>query len=108
MRPSVKPQPRTRGKPAREKRISRPNRFLILLLCLLLPTAFGYIWLRVRIVHLSYDIAAAQKQKLALMEINKKLRIQLSNLKSPERIERIAVSQLGLRPPQKGQIEILQ
>jgi cell division protein FtsL len=107
MKVSVKPQPRRREKPDRGKRFSRPVRYLIILLCLFLPTAFGYVWLRVRIIQISYDIAAEQKQKLALMEINKKLRIQLSNLKSPERIEKIALTQLGLRPPQKGQIEIL-
>ena len=39
--------------------------------------------------------------------MNKKLRIQLANLKSPERIEGIALTKLGLRPPEKGQIEIL-
>ena len=58
-------------------------------------------------MNLSYDIAKAQKQKRELVEINKKLRIQLANLKSPERIEGIALNQLGLRVPEKGQIEIL-
>jgi cell division protein FtsL len=41
------------------------------------------------------------------VEINKKLRIQLANLKAPDRIEQIALNQLGLRPPQRGQVEIL-
>jgi cell division protein FtsL len=66
-----------------------------------------YIWLQVQIVSLSYDISRGQKQRKELIEINKKLRIQLANLKAPDRIEQIALNQLGLRPPQRGQIEIL-
>jgi cell division protein FtsL len=71
------------------------------------PGLLAYVWLNVQTVNLSYDIARAQKQKQELLEINKKLRIQLANLKSPERIEGVALSKLGLRPPEKGQIELL-
>jgi cell division protein FtsL len=107
MKASIKPQPRNREKPARGKTLQRPIRYLIILLVLLVPAALAFIWLRVQTVHLSYDIASAQKQKKALTEINKKLRIQMANMKSPERIEGIALTQLGLRLPEKGQIEIL-
>jgi cell division protein FtsL len=82
-------------------------KYLFILLVFFVPGILVFIWLHVQTVNLRYDIAKAQKQKRELTEINKKLRIQLANMKSPERIEGIALAQLGLRPPEKGQIEIL-
>lgn len=107
MKTSVKPQPHTRKKQPREKAPLGPIRWLIILLFVFVPSVLVYIWLHVQTVGLSYDIAKAQKQKREFLETNKKLRIQLANLKNPERIERIALTQLGLKPPEKGQIEIL-
>ncbi|MEW6184236.1 MAG: hypothetical protein AB1585_00690 [Thermodesulfobacteriota bacterium] len=107
MKASIKPQPRNREKPARNRTLRRPIKYLIILSAFFVPAVFAFIWLRVQTVHLSYDIARAQKQKRVMTEINKKLRLQLANMKSPERIEGIALTQLGLRIPEKGQIEIL-
>jgi cell division protein FtsL len=104
---SVKPQPRSRKKPDKGKPSLGPMKYLFIPLAFFVTGLLAFIWLHVQTVNLSYDIAKAQKQKRELMEINKKLRIQLANLKSPERIEGIALNQLGLRVPEKGQIEIL-
>jgi cell division protein FtsL len=104
---SIKPQPRSRKKQTQDKLPKVPGKFLIFLLIFFIPGVLVYIWLHVQEVNLAYDIAKAQKQKGELLEINKKLRIQLANLKSPERIEGIALTRLGLRTPEKGQIEIL-
>jgi cell division protein FtsL len=107
LKASIKPQPHSRKKRPKEKRALGPVKYLIGLLALFVPGVLVYIWLHVQTVNFSYDIAKTQKQKGELLEMNKKLRIQLANLKSPERIERIALTQLGLKPPEKGQIEIL-
>jgi cell division protein FtsL len=104
---SIKPQPHSRKKRPKEKEPWGPVKWLIILLAFFVPGVLAYIWLHVQTVQFSYDIGTAQKQKKELLETNKKLRIQLANLKSPERIERIALTQLGLKPPEKGQIEIL-
>ncbi len=107
MKTSVKPQPRSRKKQTGAKLPHGPFKYLIILMIFFIPGVLIYIWLHVQEVNLAYDIAKAQKQKGELLEINKKLRIQLANLKSPERIEGIALTKLGLRTPEKGQIEIL-
>jgi cell division protein FtsL len=107
LKASIKPQPHSRKKRPQEKVPWGPMKYLIVLLAFFLPGVLAYIWLHVQTVNLSYDIAKAQKQKRELLETNKQLRIQLANLKSPERIEGIALTTLGLRPPEKGQIEIL-
>jgi cell division protein FtsL len=103
----IKPQPRSRKKGNKEKVSFGPGKWTVLLLSFFFPGVLAYVWLHVQTMNFSYDIARAQKQKKELVEINKKLRIQLANLKSPERIEGIALTSLGLKPPQKGQIEIL-
>jgi cell division protein FtsL len=104
---SVKPQPRTRKKQTGDKLPKGPFKYLVLLLLFFFPGVLIYIWLHVQEVNLAYDIAKAQKQKGELLETSKKLRIQLADLKSPKRIEGIALTKLGLRTPEKGQIEIL-
>jgi cell division protein FtsL len=107
LKTSIKPQPRSRKKQNPDKPPKISLRYLIFLLFFFVPGVLIYIWLHVQEVNLAYDIATAQKQKGELLEINKKLLIQLANLKSPGRIEGIALTKLGLRTPEKGQIEIL-
>jgi len=109
MKSILKPQPHTR-----KKRTPEPGRTIPPVLKAAVPLAFillagilFYVWLQVQMVGLSYEISTAQKQKKELVETNKKLRIQWASLRSPDRIEQIALNQLGLRPPERGQIEIL-
>jgi len=109
MKASIKPQPHQRRKPSREKGALFPPglKYVFFLGGIMLVGIIFYTWLQVQIVNLSYDLSRAQKQRKELVEINKKLRIQLANLKAPDRIEQIALNQLGLRPPQRGQVEML-
>jgi cell division protein FtsL len=109
MKSTLKPQPHTRKKRAQEpgRTIPPAIKYAVPLAFLLVTGILFYVWLQVQMVGLSYEISTAQKQKKELVEINKKLRIQWSSLKSPDRIEQIALNQLGLRPPERGQIEIL-
>jgi cell division protein FtsL len=109
MKPNIRPQPHQRQKPSLKKGPLFPAglKGAVLLGGILLGGVIFYVWLQVQIVNLSYDLSRSQKQRKELVEINKKLRIQLANLKAPDRIEQIALNQLGLRPPQRGQVEIL-
>ncbi len=109
MKSILKPQPHTR-----KKRTQEPGRTIPSVLKYAVPLAFVlviglifYVWLQVQMVGLSYEISKAQNQRKELVETNKKLRIQWASLRSPDRIEQIALNQLGLRPPERGQIEIL-
>jgi cell division protein FtsL len=109
MKANIRPQPHQRRKPSRPKGTLFPAglKGAVALGIILVTGVIFYIWIQVQVVNLSYDLSRAQKQRKELVEINKKLRIQLANLKAPDRIEQIALNQLGLRPPQRGQIEIL-
>jgi cell division protein FtsL len=110
MKAQLKPQPHTRKKSARDPGRTFPPlvKLAVPLIFILMSGILFYVWLQVQVVGVSYEISRAQKQKKELVEINKRLRIQWANLKSPDRIEQIALNQLGLRPPEKGQIELLQ
>src|SRR3989304_3716632 len=56
---------------------------------------FAFLWSRLMVVNTGYEISKANTQRAALIEQNKRLRVEFMRLKSPERIERIATEELG-------------
>ncbi|UCG14775.1 MAG: cell division protein FtsL [Deltaproteobacteria bacterium] len=72
-----------------------------------LLTAFAYVWCRVQVVHLGYMLSKTHRVHSQLLDDNKKLHLELARLKAPERVERIAIQQLGLTHPSKDQIVVL-
>jgi cell division protein FtsL len=76
---------------------------IIVVFLWLLLSGFGYVWCRVQVVELGYQLSDTQ-----LLNDNKKLHLELARLKAPERVQRIAVEQLGLKHPTKDQIVVLQ
>ncbi len=74
----------------------------------LLFSGFGYVWCRVQVVQLGYMLSNAHRVHTQLLNGSKKLHLELARLKAPERVERIAIEQLGLNRPSKEQIVVLQ
>ena len=70
----------------------------------LMGVLFLYIWCRLTVVGMGYEISRANMERNALMEQNRRLKIEFLRLKSPERIERIAGTELGLVHPGERQI----
>lgn len=66
---------------------------------LLLSAVMVFIWCRMKVVNIGYEISKASVEKKALIDKNNRLRIELGKLKSPERIERAAKAELGLIYP---------
>lgn len=88
--------------------ITRKRIFLIVLtLFLLTGTGIGYVWSNFKTTEIGYDLSQLKEQEMKLREVNRKLRLELATLKSPQNLERVAVSKLGLRPPTPDQIVIL-
>lgn len=73
----------------------------------LLFSGFGYVWCRVQVVQLGYMLSDAHRVHTQLLNDSKKLHLELAILKAPERVERIAIEQLGLNRPTKEQIVVL-
>jgi cell division protein FtsL len=73
----------------------------------LLLSGFGYVWCRVQVVELGYQLSEIHRQHTRLLNDNKKLHLELARLRAPERVQRIAIEQLGLKHPTKDQIVVL-
>lgn len=65
---------------------------------------FIYIWCRLTVVSMGYEISEANMERNALVEQNRRLKIEFMRLSSPRRIEPIAIEELGLVHPGPGQI----
>jgi cell division protein FtsL len=63
-----------------------------------------YVWERVEVVRVGYHIERLKTQKTALHRERDELQVRFSTLTSPERVARVAKEQLGMAPPQPGQI----
>jgi cell division protein FtsL len=69
--------------------------------------AISHVWTRLKAIEYGYKISKANKQRAELVETNRRLRIEVALLKSPERIARIATEELGLQHPLPDQIRRL-
>lgn len=89
----------------------RSRRGLVLAMFLALITICGaavaQVWTHFKAIEYGYKIAHARRERSKLVERNRRLRIELAWLKSPERVARIARSELGLREPEPEQIHRL-
>ena len=65
------------------------------------------IWSRVQIVQYGYEINDLRKKQLELTEQGKKLKVEVATLKSPQRLEKMAVEKLKMLPPKQEQIRSL-
>ncbi len=91
----------------RSKRDLRDMRFFyaaILTALLFVAVLLVYLWSRLMMVNIGYDISKVNLKREALIESNRRLSIELERLRSPERIEAIAIKEFDLIHPRKGQI----
>lgn len=65
---------------------------------------FVYLWSRVTVVHVGYDISQANYDRARLVEENKHLRLEQTRLSAPGRIEKYAREELGLDYPTPAQV----
>lgn len=91
----------------KSKRNLRDTGFLytaVLAFFILIGVLFFYIWCRLTVVSTGYEMSGANAERNALLEKNRRLRLEFTRLKSPDRIERIATRKLGLVHPTGSQI----
>ena len=81
--------------------------FFTLLLILLIGGSLFYVWSRIQVIQLGYEISNALKEGRGLTETSKKLRIEIAALKSYARIERIATEELGMTKPKPDQVIVI-
>jgi len=66
-----------------------------------------YVWCHNQVVNAGYEISQENKVNTELFQLNKKLKLEVATLKSPQYIEGIARRDLGLTSPEPNQIIII-
>ena len=92
----------------------RPKRIklnLLILFTLLMFFLIGgslfYVWSRIQVIQLGYEISNAMKEERTLTEANKKLRLEIATLKSFSRIEKLALEELKMAKPKPEQVIVI-
>jgi cell division protein FtsL len=66
-----------------------------------------YVWSRIQVIQLGYEVSNAMKEERALAEANKKLRLEIATLKSYARIEKMALGELRMAKPKPEQVIVI-
>jgi len=97
-----------RGARSRPKRIRLNLLILFSLLTLFfIVGALFYVWSRIQVIQLGYEISKALKEEKALTEANKTLRLEIATLKSYARIEKFALEELSMSKPKPDQVIVI-
>ncbi len=90
------------------KRIKLNRLFLLALLTLLcIGGSLFYVWSRIQVIRLGYEISSALKEEKVLTDANKRLRLEIATLKSYARIEKFAVEELRMAKPKPEQVIVI-
>lgn len=67
-------------------------------------TFLFYVWGKVDVVRVGYELDQRSKRKMILEQEHDRLKITFSQLTASNRIAQEALAQLGMRPPDPGQV----
>ena len=73
----------------------------------IVTAATAHVSLRYRLIRAGYQIGERMEELAGLEQANRKLRLEQSFLRSPERIERLARDKLGLVRPDPERIRVV-
>ena len=91
---------------AREMAGLRVSTFILTLL-VLVAVALVYVWSHLYNTQLTYRIAEEMTVRDNLTEENRRLKVEIATLKSPQRIESIARDKLKLQYPEREQVVLI-
>ncbi|MFH1935847.1 MAG: cell division protein FtsL [Pseudomonadota bacterium] len=86
---------------------SKQALLIIFMLFLFTGSSIGYVWSNFERTQIGYDLSQLKKEEMRLRETNRKLRLELAILKSPQNLETLAIKKLGLKQPSPEQIIVL-
>jgi cell division protein FtsL len=87
----------------------RSNRFFLLpiLILLFIGASLFYVWSRIQVIQVGYEISNALKEERALADANQRLRLEIATLKSYARVEKFAVEELKMAKPRPDQVVVI-
>ena len=65
-------------------------------------------WQHFELIRHGYEIEALQKAKADEDDVRRHLRLEIETLRAPQRIERLAVTRLGMQQPKSGEAIVLE
>jgi len=85
--------------------LRRPNLVPVLaFIGILLAVSLFFVWSRVQVTGLEYEISQLESSLRDQRQETSNLRLEAASLSNPERIERVARKELGLRLPSAEQV----
>lgn len=81
--------------------------FLIAIAFALTAAAVAHVWVRLRVIHLGYQISRGSMEEQRLLEQHKRLELEAAVLRQPGRIEQIARERLGMARPDPERIHVI-
>ncbi len=88
----------------------RQGAFVVLWTVATVATVFAFVLhlaLRGRTVALGYDLGRARAEQARLREVKRVLQVEAASYKTPERVEIVARTLLGMEPPDVDRIVVL-
>jgi cell division protein FtsL len=79
----------------------------IFIASVLMAVALIYVWCHIHMTELEYQIAQELSSRDCLTEEQAKLKVELATMKSPQRIETIALEKLQMTYPEREQVILL-
>lgn len=80
---------------------------IVLLFLFLTASIFGCLWTRLKVVETGYKLSNLTDRLKEARETNKKLKLEIATLKSLNRIEAVAKTDLGMISPSPNQVVII-
>jgi cell division protein FtsL len=77
-----------------------------ILLLVFMGSGIGYVWSNYQGTQIGFDLSRLQEDELKLKEVNRRLKVELATLMSPEYLEK-AARELGLKEASPDQIKVL-
>jgi len=97
------------GQIVREKSVPWKQEFknYLLIVASLVFFALLFVWSRIEIVQMGYELSQANRVYENLVKESQCLRVEAASLKSPSRIEKLAQGRLGLVNPKQEKVILI-
>lgn len=82
-------------------------RRVLVLGVVLIVLCMAQVWLRLQVMHVGYELSAAQDIQLRLVHEQRELEVELATLRDPRRIGELARRRLGMTDARSGQVVVL-
>jgi cell division protein FtsL len=97
----------TRIKSARVRLTGKQLLVVIVTVITFMSCSIGYVWSNFEGTQLGYSISRLKTEERALINANRQLKVELAYLKSSERLEKVALEDLGMKWPTRDQVVVL-